>query len=92
MPGQTSGGEPPPHNKTKQKFISIYVHKRLFFDVWPPRSTDCCPLDFFSVGGHLKSLVYSAPIENKEKIYRRNSHACQNLCNCPGTLEKWDSP
>jgi len=32
--------------------------------------------------------MYSAPTESKETIYQRKFHACQNVCNSPGTLER----
>jgi hypothetical protein len=41
----------------EKKFISVYVHEHLVFDVQPPRSPDLSPLDFY-LWGHLKTSVY----------------------------------
>jgi hypothetical protein len=39
---------------------------------WPPRSTpDLNPLDFY-LWGHLKTLVYAAPVDNEEALHHRN--------------------
>lgn len=37
---------------------------------WPPRSPDLNPLDFF-LWGHLKSLVYSTPVNTREELVHR---------------------
>lgn len=46
--------------------------------LWPPRSPDLTPLDFY-LWGHIKSLVYSAPIQTKEQLIQRIRDAFQNL-------------
>jgi hypothetical protein len=37
---------------------------------WPPRSPDLNPLEF-NLWGHLKSLVYAAPVYNEEALDHR---------------------
>jgi hypothetical protein len=34
---------------------------------WPPRSPDLNPLNFYTLG-HLKTLVYAAPVDNEEAL------------------------
>ena len=36
---------------------------------------------------HLKTLVYSTPIENKQTLHQRIFYACQTTHTCPGTFE-----
>lgn len=54
---------------------------------WPRRSPDLTPLDFY-LWGHIKTLVYSDPIENEKTHYHPNFYACQATCNRPGTFER----
>jgi hypothetical protein len=51
---------------------------------WPPRLPDVDPLDFY-LRGHLKILVYAAPVDNEET--HRTVDACQTIRNCPGIFE-----
>jgi hypothetical protein len=37
---------------------------------WPPSSPDLNHLDFY-LWGHLKTLVYAAPVDKKETLHRR---------------------
>jgi hypothetical protein len=50
---------------------------------WPPRSPDLNPLDFY-LWGHLKALVYAAPLDNEEALHHRSVHACQTIRIYPG--------
>jgi hypothetical protein len=50
---------------------------------WPPRSPDLNPLDFYLLG-HLKTLVYAAPVDNEEAIHHRTVDACRTIRNYPG--------
>jgi hypothetical protein len=50
---------------------------------WPPRSPDLNPLDFY-LWGHLKTLVYAAPVDNGEALNHRIVDAGQTIRNCPG--------
>jgi hypothetical protein len=43
---------------------------------WPPRSPDLNPLDFY-LWGHLKTIVYTAPVDNERALHRRIVNACQ---------------
>jgi hypothetical protein len=45
---------------------------------WPPRSPDLNPLEFH-LWGHLKTLVYAAPVDNEEAFYHRIVDACQTI-------------
>jgi hypothetical protein len=54
---------------------------------WPPRSPDMNPLDFY-LWGHLKPLVYSAPVDNEEALRHCIVDACQAIRNCPGIFER----
>jgi hypothetical protein len=44
------------------------------------------PLDFY-LWGHLKTLVYAAPVDNKEAIHHLIVDACQTIRNYPGIFE-----
>jgi hypothetical protein len=43
-------------------------------------------LDFY-LWGHPKTLVYAAPVDDKEPLHHRIMDACQTICNCPGIFE-----
>jgi hypothetical protein len=53
---------------------------------WPPRSPDLNPLDFY-LRGHLKSLVYSSPVDDAETLRNRILAGFQTIRNMPGI---WD--
>jgi len=46
--------------------------------LWPPRSPDLTPLDFY-LWGRVKELVYSSRVENLEQLRRRIVEAFSNL-------------
>jgi hypothetical protein len=39
------------------------------------------PLDFY-LSGHVKALVYAAPVDNEEALHHGIVNACQNIRNC----------
>jgi hypothetical protein len=49
---------------------------------WTPCSPDLNPPDF-KLWGHLKTLVYAAPVENKRIV-----NTCQTIRNVPGIFER----
>ena len=53
----------------------------------PSRSPDLNPLDYF-LGGHLKSLVYTTPIENENDLRNRIVVSCEAIRNTPGIFER----
>lgn len=55
--------------------------------LWPARSPDLNPLDFF-LWGYLKSLVYTTPIENLEDLQNRILRGCDIIRNTPGIFER----
>lgn len=55
--------------------------------LWPARSPDLNPLDFF-LWGHLKSLVYATPVENVEDLENRIVASCNLIRNDPGIFER----
>lgn len=54
---------------------------------WPPRSPDLNSLDFY-FWGHLKSLVYSTPIETLEQLRNRIIEGCETIRNIPRIFER----
>ena len=54
---------------------------------WPPRSPDLNPLDFF-LWEHLKSLVYTTPIENLHDLRNRIVASRETIRNTPGIFER----
>uniref|UniRef100_A0A1B6L5Q6 DUF4817 domain-containing protein n=1 Tax=Graphocephala atropunctata TaxID=36148 RepID=A0A1B6L5Q6_9HEMI len=55
--------------------------------VWPARSPDLNPIDFF-VWGHLTSMVYSTPVENVEQLRGWIEDGCQRIREMPGIFER----
>jgi hypothetical protein len=53
---------------------------------WPPRLPDLNPLDFY-LWEHLKTHLYTAPVDNKEALYHHVVDACQTICNYQSIFE-----
>ncbi|EZA55638.1 hypothetical protein X777_04330, partial [Ooceraea biroi] len=56
--------------------------------LWPARSPDLNPVDFF-LWGQLKSLVYATPIQNEEDLRNRIIDGCERIRNTPGIFYFW---
>lgn len=54
---------------------------------WPPRSPDLNPLDFY-LWGHLKSLVYSSPVNDVDTLRNRLVAGCETIRSAPGIWER----
>lgn len=54
---------------------------------WPPRSPDLNPCDF-CIWGHLKSLVYTTPVEDVENLRNRIRASCETIRHTPGLFER----
>lgn len=54
---------------------------------WPARSPDLNSLDFF-LWGHVKSLVYTTPINTLEELQERIVTAFETIRNTPGILQR----
>ena len=74
-------GSPQRNRRKSSQFINI--GPQTYFEVQPPRSPDVSPSR-----GHLKSLVYSAAIENEETLHQCTFYACQTTRNHTGTFER----
>jgi hypothetical protein len=59
----------------------------MFSISWPQHSSDFRHLDFY-LWGHLKTLVYAAPVDNKEALHHRTVDACQTIRNYPSIFEQ----
>lgn len=55
--------------------------------LWPARSPDLNPMDYF-LWGHLKSLVYTTPVENVDDLRNRIIAGCNTIRNDPGVFER----
>jgi Transposase. len=55
--------------------------------LWPPRSPDLNPLDFF-VWGYLKTLVYGTPVNSLEELQLRINQKCQEIQTKEGVFER----
>ena len=55
--------------------------------LWPARSPDLNPLDFF-LWGHLKSLVYTTGVENVEDLKNQIMQGCDIIRNTPGIFKR----
>jgi hypothetical protein len=54
---------------------------------WLTHSPDLNPMDFY-LWGHLKALVYSAPVLNVKTLHQRIVNACRTIQNYPRTFER----
>jgi hypothetical protein len=48
---------------------------------------DFSPLDFYR-WGHLRTLLYAAPVDNEVALHRRTVDICQTISNCPAIFER----
>jgi hypothetical protein len=72
---------------SRSKMFSItYIINRGGPTAWPPRSPDLNPLNFY-LWGHLKTLVYVAPVDSEEALHHRIVDVCQTIRNHPRTFE-----
>ena len=55
--------------------------------LWPPRSPDLNPLDYY-LWGHLKALVYRTPIQDVQSLPARIMAGCKTIRNTPGILQR----
>jgi hypothetical protein len=53
--------------------------------VWPPRSPDLNPLDFY-LSGHLNNLVYAPPVDNEETLQHRTVDDVRLCATTPTSL------
>jgi hypothetical protein len=53
---------------------------------WRPRSPDLNPLDFY-LWGHLKPVVYAAPVAQEEALHHRIVDTCHTIRNYPGIIQ-----
>jgi hypothetical protein len=54
---------------------------------WPARSPDLNPLDFF-LWGHLKSIVYSTPVQDVQDLKQRIINGFEKIRLSPGIFER----
>jgi hypothetical protein len=54
---------------------------------WPPNFPNLNPLDIY-LWGHLKTLVYAAPVDSEESFHHGIVDACHTICNYPGIFER----
>jgi hypothetical protein len=69
---------------------STYHNRRIGREgptAWTPSSSDLHPLDF-CLWGHLKALVYAAPVHNVETLHQRVVNACQAIRNYPRIFQR----
>ena len=55
--------------------------------LWPPRSPDLTPLDFY-YWGHLKNMIYQTPVESEVELIGRLVDAAARITETPGVFER----
>jgi hypothetical protein len=53
--------------------------------VWPPRPPYLTPMDF-SLWGHVKSLIFTSPVDSEEGLIARIVEAAATIRQEPGTF------
>ena len=83
-------GAPPHYSLTARKVLDNNYRRRWIGRsgpiAWPPRSPDLNMCDFF-LWGHLKSLVYSTPINSEDDLLERIVSSCERIRNTPGIFQ-----
>jgi hypothetical protein len=58
---------------------------------WPTCLSDLNPVEFY-LWGHLKALLYAAPVDSEEPLHHHIVDACQTISSSPGIFEwTWQS-
>lgn len=82
-------GAPPHFARAVREHLNLLFQNRWIGRggpiAWPPRSPDFNPLDFF-LWGHLKTLVYSTPVDTRENLLERVNFHCNEIRNNVGAL------
>jgi hypothetical protein len=77
-------GAPPHNGRRVTEWLNRNYNNRWIGNrsniLWPPRSPDLNPLDFY-LWGHLKQMVYSVPINTREQLMERIFIAAQEIRN-----------
>ena len=55
--------------------------------MWPPRSPDFNPLDYF-LWGHLKTMVYAEDIQTRQQLIERINNCCDIIRNSPDIIRQ----
>ena len=53
--------------------------------IWPPRSRDLTPLDYY-LWGHIKTLVYETKVESRAALRDRIFAAAEHIRNHPNNI------
>ncbi|GBM61807.1 hypothetical protein AVEN_80449-1 [Araneus ventricosus] len=84
-------GAPAHFSSTVQHFLNATYPARWIGSggpvVWPPRSSDRNPLDFF-LWGHIKSLVYETPVDSAEDLVAKIVVDADKINSTPGIFER----
>lgn len=84
-------GAPPHFARVVSEFLNITFPNRWIGrggpHLWPARSPDFNPLDFF-FWGNMKNLVYSEEINTREQLLQRIINAFQEIKNNPDAIRK----
>lgn len=84
-------GAPAHFSLVARQFLNAHYPNRWIgrggAQAWSPRSPDLNILDFF-LWGHLKSLVYTTPVETVEELRNRIMASCNTIRNTPGIFER----
>lgn len=83
-------GAPPHYGRIvrdylNQAFPDRWIGRASDTILWPPRSPDLTPLDFY-LWGTLKNMVYANPINSREELIQKITEAAQYLKNRPAQL------
>jgi hypothetical protein len=75
-------GVPPYFHRDERCYLdTVYANKctvRGSINLWPPRTPDITPLDYFLLG-MVKERVYQTPINSREDLEHRITFACTGL-------------
>jgi hypothetical protein len=69
------------HRDVSRYLDTVYANKctvRDSINLWPPRTPDITPLDYFLLG-MVKERVYQTPINSREDLEHRITFACTGL-------------
>jgi len=84
-------GAPPHFSRISHDFLNQTYGDRWIGrggpTLWPPRSPDLNPIDFYLLG-HLKTIVHATPVRDIQDLHDRITAGCETIRCTPGIFER----
>jgi hypothetical protein len=73
--------------KQRKLFVYAWVLRRFVFELWPARSPDLNPIDFY-LWGSLKNIVYGTAVNDVAELQQKLEGEYKLIHKTPGIIER----